>query len=362
MKTIAVAVKLDARRLYFFHGNTYVRYDMGTDRAVEGYPFKISGNWPGLWSQNIDAAVNWGNGKVYFFKGDEYIRYDIALDKSDPGYPKKIKDNWPGLWNADLNSVVNWDNGKVYFFKGDEYIRYDIASDKSDPGYPKKIKDNWPGLWHRDIDGAFSWNSDIAYFFKNHEYIRYDKIADRAVSGYPSLIYKNWPGSLLYTPNGQVSYLMYNASEYPVYVKPENSNKAEMVRPHSTYEGKIDGVSSWNQRQGKVVKTIDFTSVTVEENGKVTGIIPIIRLFHHFDAVNGVYGINTQPDAGWKDLFDEAKVITVRLEQEEREETREREERVQRQREYNERLERYETGERQPGERPRRRDEMNDPF
>lgn len=97
----------------------------------------------------IDAAVNWGNGKAYFFKGNQYVRYDIGSDKADPGYPKPINsNNWPGLPWDQIDAVVNWGNGKAYFFKGKQYIRYDIKADKADPGYPQPIDSStWPGLW-----------------------------------------------------------------------------------------------------------------------------------------------------------------------------------------------------------------------
>ncbi|MBV5337686.1 MAG: hypothetical protein J0653_07030, partial [Deltaproteobacteria bacterium] len=47
---------------------------------------------------SIDAAVNWKNGKVYFFKGNSYVRFDVKSDRTDPGYPKPINDEtWPGV-------------------------------------------------------------------------------------------------------------------------------------------------------------------------------------------------------------------------------------------------------------------------
>ena len=124
---------------------------METDRADPGYPKPITQQtWPGMiWTDGIDAAVNWGNGKIYFFKGGQYIRYDIEDDSADSGFPRSInQQTWPGLiWTDGFDDVVNWGNGKVYFFKGSEYIRYDIVNDKADIDYPKKIDgSSWPGL------------------------------------------------------------------------------------------------------------------------------------------------------------------------------------------------------------------------
>jgi hypothetical protein len=108
---------------------------------------------------DLDAAINWGNGKVYFFKGDAYVRYNtgaIEPEGVDLGYPLKIRDKWPGMAAAgfpvdggfanDLDAAINWGNGKAYFFKGDQYVRYDMIDDRVDPGYPLVTADHWPGL------------------------------------------------------------------------------------------------------------------------------------------------------------------------------------------------------------------------
>ena len=91
----------------------------------------------------VDTVVEWGNGKAYFFMGSQYVRFDIKADRVDPGYPKSIKE-WQrqGMpWADDIDAAVNWGNGKVYFFKGSQYMRFDIKLDRVDPGYPKSIKD-----------------------------------------------------------------------------------------------------------------------------------------------------------------------------------------------------------------------------
>jgi hypothetical protein len=103
--------------------------------VVPTYPRKIADGWPGLWTQDIDAAVLWNNGKIYFFKGNQYMRYDVASAKVDPDYPRSISLNWQGLWPGDIDAAVLWNNGTAYFFKGAKYVRYDVASGKVDPHY-----------------------------------------------------------------------------------------------------------------------------------------------------------------------------------------------------------------------------------
>lgn len=196
---ISDAFQFDDGRTYFFMGRNYLRYNMTSDQVDSGYPKSIGGNWPGVWPDGVDAALNWNNGKVYFFRGSQYIRYDMASDCADPGYPKSIAGNWPGLWTSGIDAAIMWNNGKAYFFKDSEYIRYDIASDRADEGYPKPIAGNWPGLWPAGVDGAArfekgSFGQGKAYFFRGKDYIRYDIAADRADEGYPKPTVSNWKG------------------------------------------------------------------------------------------------------------------------------------------------------------------------
>ena len=130
-----------AGKCYFFKGDSYVRYDWGADKADPGYPKKIAGNWvnlPSGFKSNFDAVINGGGpfaGKLYFFKGDSYIRYDWQADRTDPGYPKKIADNWhnlPSGFTGKFDAALEGDkqySGKGYFFKGDSYIRYNWEGD-----------------------------------------------------------------------------------------------------------------------------------------------------------------------------------------------------------------------------------------
>ena len=186
-------------KAYFFKGKNYLRYDIVADKVDPGYPRPIAGNWPGMWADNIDAAVCWpGNGKAYFFKGSQYLRYDIAADKTDAGYPKPMAGNWPGFPTTFSNKVdafVLWGGGKAYFFKGKQYLRYDVVADHVDPGYPRPIAGNWPGMWPEKIDAAICWpGNGKAYFFKGDQYLRYDIAGDKTDAGYPRPIAGNWPG------------------------------------------------------------------------------------------------------------------------------------------------------------------------
>lgn len=195
-------------KAYFFSGNAYVRYDRGDDRADEGYPLPIAGNWRGLaeagLGDHVGAAVNWENGKLYLFRSDQYVRYDVAADRVDDGYPLRIADHWPALarvgFASDLNASINWGDGKAYFFKGAQYVRYDISGERVDDGYPLPIAGYWPGLgevgFGDQLDGAINWGNGKAYFFKGAQYVRYDVPGNRVDDGYPLPIAGYWPGLL----------------------------------------------------------------------------------------------------------------------------------------------------------------------
>lgn len=226
-------------KVYFFQGNEYARYDIAQDRADSDdgsgnpYPRPIRNIWPGLFEENMDAAVFWpapppGGAEIktvaYFFKGNQFMRYDVDADRADAAdgagraYPQPISLKWPGIWTDRVDAVVVWPvprSGRTvaYFFRDDQYIRFDVKRHRADPGYPKPIAGNWPNFKFSDgIDGAVAWptkieGKSVVYFFKGNQYMRYDVAADRADDqtggglGYPALVAGNWPG-LLTTPGG----------------------------------------------------------------------------------------------------------------------------------------------------------------
>jgi hypothetical protein len=153
---VAACTAKDPNKVYFFLSDgQYLRYDIAADCVDDGYPSPIDDTtWPGLGDHatEIFGALNWTGNKAYFFLNDgTYIRYDLKSDRADEGYPLVIDDEtWPGLaaHAQKLTTMINWDNGKAYFFLNDNtYLRYDVASDSADEDYPKPVNDQtWPGL------------------------------------------------------------------------------------------------------------------------------------------------------------------------------------------------------------------------
>ena len=85
------------------------------------------------------------SGVVYFFKGAEYIGWDVARGQVEPGGPKSIARFWPGMFSSDIDAAVE-KQGIVYFFKGSEYTAWDIARGQAEPGGVKSIARFWPGI------------------------------------------------------------------------------------------------------------------------------------------------------------------------------------------------------------------------
>lgn len=172
-------------KAYVFQGPNYTRF-ANESGLVEQNSLSTSDNWPGLRAQPPDAAVYYGVGKAYFFYGDEYLRYEVGSNGPegvDAGYlppnpPFKTADFWPGVGVAGIDTVLNWGNGKLYFFRGPDYLRYDITLDRVDEGYPKAISAGWQGVWPDGIDAALYQGGAFAYFVKGSEFRRFNVDSD----------------------------------------------------------------------------------------------------------------------------------------------------------------------------------------
>ena len=243
---IDAAVRWNDGKAYFFKGDKVVVYDVNADHGEKR--MNIIERFPGVWSKDIDAVELWNNGKAYFFKGDRFISFDVAKNKADEGYPKSILGNWRNMtdnqaasfgWKGVADTgyafsnffskdftltarfmpqypfayngpilAENRESGfvvgqgdidtklivdaamalpggafalvgnatKAYFFRGDQVLRFDIPGNKADDGYPKLITEEFPGIFPRDIDAAVPWPIGKIYFFKGEDYILYDAL------------------------------------------------------------------------------------------------------------------------------------------------------------------------------------------
>jgi hypothetical protein len=205
--TTAATYWPDGKAQFFLSDGTYLRYDVNASRVDPGYPKRVDNDtWPGMggYGQHVSAAFNTLNNKVIFTLSDgTYIRYDVGSDRADPGYPKPITDEtWPGLgpYGSRIISALNWNDREVQLFlSGGEYIRYDLKADRIDAGYPKPINETtWPGLapYAKHLAGTINGANGKAYiFFDDGRYVRYDIGADQVDGGYPKPINaETWPG------------------------------------------------------------------------------------------------------------------------------------------------------------------------
>ncbi len=193
------------KRVYFFKGARYLRYDARTDHVdLTTYPSDVSPAWRGLaevaQGADFDAILNWGDGFVYFFRNDIFVRYDVRADTAT-GPPSTIAAGLPALagvgFDRDLSAAVHYRPGKALLFKGDRYLRYDLLSNTVDAEYPKLISAGWAGIdaagFSNGIDAAVNFGEGKAYFFKGPSYVRVDIASNAVDPGFPLDIASQWP-------------------------------------------------------------------------------------------------------------------------------------------------------------------------
>lgn len=167
-------------KLYLFFDNDYTRINSltGTVEAT-GQPLS---NWPGL-TFSPTASLLWGYGKAYFFSFDQYVRYSVTDDAVEDWYlppnpARTLAEFWPGIWTDRIDAAMNWGNGKCYLFRANEYVRWDMTLNRVDPGYPRAIDPAWSGVWPDRVDAAVYQGGPYAYFFRDEEWRRFNLAAD----------------------------------------------------------------------------------------------------------------------------------------------------------------------------------------
>jgi hypothetical protein len=203
VSTLVKAVFIVDRHMYIFEDDYYFSYDM--DKGESTKPRRISDKWPALFQvgfERVDAAflgkyltspVNEDlSRKLFFFHRDKYIRWDVDTNAIDPGYPRPIVEGWPGVTFDRINAALNVAPDAVYFFKGNQYIRFNTLKNHVDDGYPDLVSKRWFGVTFDRIDAAVYWGNAKVYFFRGNQYIRYDTVTYRADPGYPKSIIGNY--------------------------------------------------------------------------------------------------------------------------------------------------------------------------
>jgi len=135
-----------AAKVYLFRADELVRVDAPTGAIDEGYPRKVSAEWPGVGFDKIDAAVVVGP-SLYLFAAELYARVDLDGGRVDAGYPALVAQRWAGLSFDRIDAALRGSDGKLYFFRNDQYIRYDPVTLRADPEYPKAIVGSYVEDW-----------------------------------------------------------------------------------------------------------------------------------------------------------------------------------------------------------------------
>jgi len=122
----AVLANPTNKKLYFFKGSKYYRYNPSTKKVDNTGTIGQNG-WKGV-SGSINAAFVHDNGKAYFFYGNFYYRFDFKTNKVDKR-AGVIKNNWKGVPNF-VDAVRNGADHKVYFYKKSTEYVYDSSKKK----------------------------------------------------------------------------------------------------------------------------------------------------------------------------------------------------------------------------------------
>lgn len=180
-------------------------------------PVQIRSRWAKVRNQfadlgRVDATLNMADGRTYLFCDTQYIKYSGALRPGDAdfyvdeGYPKRISPNWPSESIA-INLVPTFQAsgydlcrdaaGKIHFFNS---TRYDFSGN---PSSDVLLSSRWGKVENRfqtldRVDGAYRAENGKLYLFCDTQFTRYsgalqpgspDFCADE---GYPKRMFAHW--------------------------------------------------------------------------------------------------------------------------------------------------------------------------
>jgi len=206
MVSVDAAVVWPNGKIYFFSGDDYYGYDIGSERVPKpDYPKSIRQYWPGL-VPPIQGAMVWNSRLAYFFSGDMCYEYDIQ-NGVGPGGARPTRVQWNGVLAGPFGDyrvdvAIPWDNGRTYLFQHDRYYAFDSTSGQILPNYPRMIQDGWRDLWFngQPFSAGFMYPNLVngvkkAYFFQRSIYVRYDVLTDGMEKvDFPRQISGSWTG------------------------------------------------------------------------------------------------------------------------------------------------------------------------
>jgi hypothetical protein len=176
-------------KIYTFRSDRYFRFSDAASIPTEidnSYPEVISGNGYAGVPTDLDAAVVASkDSKLYLFKGNLLYHFTDSKSRVENGYPKKISEEWPRIPD-NLDAALLYD-GSTYFFKDDKFWLWNDAEDQVANGYPKSISEEWLGI-PSNVDAAMTDLDGNAYFFVGKQYYKYQS------DNYPRSVCEDFPG------------------------------------------------------------------------------------------------------------------------------------------------------------------------
>ncbi|GII87705.1 hypothetical protein Ssi03_56950 [Sphaerisporangium siamense] len=200
--------------IWFFRDGYYLRFN-ATNNVISHVVTPIAEGWQGLkahgeFTRRIDAALEnpQNRTQAWFFHGHSYLTYDVEADSVVRG-PLLIEDGWAGLGSAGFDHIdaavpVPGSPDDAWLFKDDQYLRYSLTSSHVLIG-PKPIEAGWAGLrgtgFAERIDAAVRYTGPESqlWLFSGNAYVRYDLGSDSIVIG-PKAIINGWNLNLPVAP------------------------------------------------------------------------------------------------------------------------------------------------------------------
>jgi hypothetical protein len=115
-----------AKRVYFFSGLTYQRFDSDLNDVPSQYPLPIIGAWPGLFPGGVDVSIIGATETCISSPGASTASSTSCGTRSPPA-TRRTSGRTGGHagtgFDLGVDPAVNWGNGTSFLFKGDQYVR-----------------------------------------------------------------------------------------------------------------------------------------------------------------------------------------------------------------------------------------------
>lgn len=160
-------------KIWFFHGDSVACMHRDTRVMEKGFPKTVQAAFPGIWKEGIDMAlVAKYDGMIYFVHKGEIFVWDVIEQKAVEGYPMKISGSkWENKFPPGVTACFQPGEQVIYFFAGAQFYRAIIGSRGLGDYQLGGLTGENPGfgpLWPSGVDAVTDWDGRHFYFFRNH--------------------------------------------------------------------------------------------------------------------------------------------------------------------------------------------------